>query len=77
MRDRCEATAKYRRARAEGIAGENARWAANRAAEAEHAAWVANHPVRGHIGDYIFWTVFTIGVLTLVVAGLIAHISHS
>lgn len=64
-RVRCEATAKYRRARSEGIAWENAEWARRRADEAEHAAWVANHPVRGHLGDYVFWTILAIGVITL------------
>lgn len=73
-RVRCETTARYRRDRAAGIAWENAEWARKRADQAERAAWVANHPVRGHIGDYIFWTIFTIGVLTLLIAYIHAHI---
>lgn len=67
VRERCEATPQYRRARAAGIAAENAAWAKRRADEAVHAAWVSNHPVLGNLGDYVFWTLFTISVVTLAI----------
>lgn len=67
-RVRCEATAKYRRARAAGIAWENAEWARNRADEAEYAAWASNHPVRAHAVDYVFWAILAIALGALAVS---------
>jgi hypothetical protein len=69
-RVRCEATVKYRRMRADGIAWENAEWARERANEAEYAAWVANHPVRAHLVDYIFWAILAIALGALAVSAL-------
>lgn len=69
-RVRCETTANYRRARAEGIAAENAQWASDRADEAEYTAWAANHPIRSHLSDWFFGIVLGLGLITLLVCWL-------
>jgi len=61
---------RVRRARAEGIAAENAQWASDRADEAEYAGWAANHAIRAHLGDWFFGVVLGLGLITLLVCWL-------